>query len=46
LSGFIFAALGYAIMAYVSAAVALVPFIVAAFWTRGRARLAGAVAEP
>jgi MFS family permease len=41
-SGFIFAALGYAVMAYVSAAMAIVPFTVASFWTRRRARLSGA----
>ncbi|HEX2696636.1 MAG TPA: MFS transporter, partial [Anaerolineales bacterium] len=38
-SGFIFASLGYAIMAYVSAAVAVVPFLAASLWARKRARL-------
>lgn len=38
-SGIIFAALGYAVMAYVSAALAVLPFLVASFWTRGRARV-------
>ncbi len=38
-SGFIFAALGYAVMAYVSAAVAVVPFLAASFWTRKRTRV-------
>jgi MFS family permease len=42
-SGIIFAALGYAVMAYVSAALAILPFLAASFWTRGRARVSQAV---
>jgi len=38
-SGLIFAALGYAVMAYVSAAVAVVPFLAASFWIRKRVRV-------
>jgi hypothetical protein len=41
-SGFIFAALGYNIMAYVAAATALLPLIAASFWTSKRARLSQA----
>lgn len=41
-SGFIFAALGYAVMAYISATVAILPFAAASFWTRKRARLSEA----
>lgn len=32
-SGFIFAALGYNMMAYISAAVAVIPLVIASFWT-------------
>jgi len=32
-SGFIFAALGYNMMAYISAAVAVIPLFFASFWT-------------
>jgi MFS family permease len=35
-SGFIFAALGYNVMAYVSAAFALIPFVIAMAWTQRR----------
>ncbi len=42
-SGIIFAALGYAVMAYVSAALAVLPFLAASFWTRSRARVSQAV---
>ncbi|HET6847179.1 MAG TPA: MFS transporter [Anaerolineales bacterium] len=35
-SGLIFASLGYAVMAYVSAALAVIPLSVAALWFRGR----------
>jgi MFS family permease len=41
-SGFIFAALGYNMMAYVTAATALLPLIAASFWTLKRARLSQA----
>jgi MFS family permease len=41
-SGFIFAALGYNMMAYVAAATALLPLIAASFWTSKRARLSQA----
>jgi len=41
-SGFIFAALGFAIMAYVSAALALLPLLVTGLWYRGRAQPARA----
>jgi MFS family permease len=34
-SGIIFAAVGYNMMAYISAAVAFIPLAVAVFWTRG-----------
>lgn len=37
-SGFIFASLGYNVMAYVSAGIALIPLAAAAFWTFRRAR--------
>jgi MFS family permease len=40
-SGIIFAGLGFNTMAYISAAVALVPLAAAAFWTLSQARLAG-----
>jgi MFS family permease len=42
-SGIIFAALGYAVMAYISAALAVLPFLAASFWTRGRRRVSQAV---
>ncbi len=32
-SGFIFAALGYNMMAYISAAIAVIPLVIASFWT-------------
>lgn len=38
-SGFIFAALGYNAMAFVSAGIAVLPFLAASFWTRGRGRV-------
>jgi MFS family permease len=41
-SGFIFAALGYNMMAYVAAAIALLPLIAASFWTSKRARVSQA----
>jgi len=41
-SGFIFAALGYNMMAYVSAAIALLPLIAASFWTSKLARVSQA----
>jgi MFS family permease len=37
-SGLIFAALGYNVMAYVSAGIALIPLAAASFWTLGRPR--------
>jgi predicted MFS family arabinose efflux permease len=37
-SGIIFAALGYNVMALVSAAIALIPFIASSFWTVRRTR--------
>jgi MFS family permease len=42
-SGLIFASLGYAIMAYVSAALALIPLLVVALWFRGRVEAAPAI---
>jgi MFS family permease len=39
-SGLIFAALGFSIMAYVGAVLALVPLVVASTWYRGRVRMA------
>jgi MFS family permease len=39
-SGLIFAALGFAVMAYISAALALIPLIVATAWYRGRRQVA------
>jgi MFS family permease len=42
-SGIIFAALGYAVMAYISTALAVLPFLAASFWTRGRRRVSQAV---
>lgn len=42
-SGFIFAALGYNTMAYVAAAVAILPLIAASFWTRKLVRVSQAV---
>jgi MFS family permease len=41
-SGFIFAALGYNMMAYVAAATALLPLIAASFWTSKQARVSQA----
>jgi MFS family permease len=38
-SGLIFAGLGFNAMAYISAAVALIPLAAAVFWTLSRARL-------
>jgi len=38
-SGFIFAALGYNVMALVSAGIAVLPFLAASFWTWGRGRV-------
>lgn len=38
-SGLIFAAVGYAVMAYISAAVAVLPLSAASFWTRKRVRV-------
>jgi predicted MFS family arabinose efflux permease len=37
-SGFVFAHLGYSVMAYVGAVLALVPLIAASTWIRGRVR--------
>ncbi len=42
-SGFIFAALGYNTMAFISAAFALIPLILASFWTLKRVRKTRAV---
>ena len=42
-SGFIFAALGYNTMAFISAAFALIPLILASFWTLKRVRKTQAV---
>ena len=41
-SGLIFAGLGYTVMAYVSAALALIPLLVTTFWYRGRVQPAQA----
>jgi len=38
-SGFIFAALGYNVMAFVSAGIAVLPFLAASFWARSRGRV-------
>ena len=42
-SGIIFSGLGFNVMAYISAAFALIPLAAALFWTLGRARLARAL---
>ncbi|MBK8824135.1 MAG: MFS transporter [Anaerolineales bacterium] len=42
-SGFIFAALGYNTMAFISAAFALIPLILASFWTLKRVRKTQAI---
>jgi MFS family permease len=39
-SGLIFAGLGFAVMAYISAALALIPLVVATAWYRGRRQVA------
>ncbi|MBI3739595.1 MAG: MFS transporter [Chloroflexi bacterium] len=38
-SGLIFAAMGYVVMAYISAGVAILPFLAASLWTRKRVRV-------
>jgi MFS family permease len=45
-SGFIFAALGYNTMAWISAAFALVPLALASFWTLKRVRKTPSVSQP
>jgi MFS family permease len=43
-SGFIFAELGYNTMAYISAAIAVIPLVLASFWTMNQARKTPALA--
>ncbi len=45
-SGLIFATLGYAVMAYVSAGIAVLPFVGAAFWIWRHGRAKGASSAP
>jgi MFS family permease len=44
-SGLIFAGLGFAAMAYISAALALIPLVVATAWYRGRRQVAEATSQ-